>query len=573
MCSSDLGTISVTASSGSIVTINGQPYASGALYGPGTYNLVASAANGRGSGACTASATVVISEPAALSLTASSNSPVCFGSALNLSVAGSWTSVSWSGPNGFTSSLQNPVVNNVTNLNSGVYAVTAINSNGCSASSSTTVSVISTSVTASASPAVVCSGSASILNATGATNFSWSPSTGLSATTGSSVTARPTATTIYTVTGTTGTCTGSATVTVTAFSSGSQNGLENVIVEKYYVSNAADSAGSSGILPVGSVTYRIYADLAPGFNFQALYGVPGHPIKIQSSTSFFNNEDYGAVTPTSISSTNTRKNTVMLDSWFSVGGTANGKVGLLKPEDTDGSIGNANGILQNADTSIGFPLYQRDGMIGGSPLAATFVGLSSTGNGDLGVFDGLSRVGGDFISSNGSIAALGGAIGPNAANRVLVGQFTTEGAFHYELNVQIGTPCGGTQNYVSSAPVGNEILAGFLTNTINSAPLVANCSVVQPLNCVGSSNGSVSVSVSGGSAPYTYSWTPAASLLGANTGTPSASPSVNTTYHVTITNYGGCTKYDSAVVVVAGIAPPLNLVATPQTILNYTSFL
>ena len=76
----------------------------------------------------------------------------------------------------------------------------------------------------------------------------------------------------------------------------------------------------------------------------------------------------------------------------------------------------------------------------------------------------------------------------------------------------------------------------------------------------------LSIVGSAGGAPYTYSWTPAASLLGANTGTPSASPSVNTTYHVTITNYGGCTKYDSAVVVVAGIAPPLNLVATPQTI-------
>ncbi len=71
---------------------------------------------------------------------------------------------------------------------------------------------------------------------------------------------------------------------------------------------------------------------------------------------------------------------------------------------------------------------------------------------------------------------------------------------------------------------------------------------------------------SNGGAPYTYSWTPVATLLGANTSTPSASPAVTTTYNVSITSNGGCTKTSSAVVFVAGIAPPLNLVASPQTI-------
>lgn len=66
--------------------------------------------------------------------------------------------------------------------------------------------------------------------------------------------------------------------------------------------------------------------------------------------------------------------------------------------------------------------------------------------------------------------------------------------------------------------------------------------------------------------PYTYSWTPTVTLLGANTSAPSASPAVTTTYDVAITSSGGCTKFGSAVVFVAGIAPPLNLVASPQTI-------
>jgi hypothetical protein len=246
------------------------------------------------------------------------------------------------------------------------------------------------------------------------------------------------------------------------------NGLENIIVEKYYVSNAADAAGSSGNLPVGSVTYRIFADMLPGYNFQALYGVPGHDLVVQTSTSFFNNEDYGSTTPT-ISTTNIRKNTALLDSYFSVGGAANGRVGVLKSEDTNGSPGNAQGILQNNDPSTGGPinigtttsLSASDGMISGSPVDVTFVGIT---NAELNAFDATSQRGSSFSTSNGSIAALGGATGPTASNRVLIGQFTTDGVFYFEFNIQIGTPTGGVQNYVSHNPVGSEIQLPGLSN-------------------------------------------------------------------------------------------------------------
>ena len=76
-----------------------------------------------------------------------------------------------------------------------------------------------------------------------------------------------------------------------------QNGLEGIVVEKYYIANAADAAGSTGTLPVGSVTYRIYADMLPGYNFQGVYGNIPHPMEFRTSTTFFNNEDRGAVTP------------------------------------------------------------------------------------------------------------------------------------------------------------------------------------------------------------------------------------------------------------------------------------
>ena len=97
--------------------------------------------------------------------------------------------------------------------------------------------------------------------------------------------------------------------------SNAQNELENVIIEKYYVSNAADSAASAtaagGNLPVGSVTYRIYADMLPGYKFQALYGVAAHPLTISSSTTFFNEENFGGTSPNGISANNNRRNAVL----------------------------------------------------------------------------------------------------------------------------------------------------------------------------------------------------------------------------------------------------------------------
>jgi gliding motility-associated-like protein len=52
-----------------------------------------------------------------------------------------------------------------------------------------------------ASPPLICAGSSSNLVASGGSNYTWSPATGLSSTTGASVTASPSSTTTYTVTG------------------------------------------------------------------------------------------------------------------------------------------------------------------------------------------------------------------------------------------------------------------------------------------------------------------------------------------------------------------------------------
>lgn len=83
------------------------------------------------------------------SITSSSNSPLCDGSdlMLNVNVNDPVSAYSWSGPAGFSSTLQNPVVSGSTSLNSGSYSVTVTAINGCTSTSSTNA-VISPALTA-----------------------------------------------------------------------------------------------------------------------------------------------------------------------------------------------------------------------------------------------------------------------------------------------------------------------------------------------------------------------------------------------------------------------------------------
>ncbi|MFM9052376.1 MAG: T9SS type A sorting domain-containing protein, partial [Bacteroidota bacterium] len=71
--------------------------------------------------------------------------------------------------------------------------------------------------------------------------------------------------------------------------------------------------------------------------------------------------------------------------------------------------------------------------------------------------------------NNGSIAALGGATGVTPGNHILVGQFTTDGVLTFKLNMQIGTPSGGVEQYVASNPVGSEIFFSDLNYTSTSS--------------------------------------------------------------------------------------------------------
>jgi gliding motility-associated-like protein len=165
---------------------------------------------------CSSSAAINVTVNPLPIVNATYNSPLCEGSDLNLSVSSTANATyNWSGPNGYTSTIQNPVIASVQTTQAGAYTVTVTSAQGCSATGSVNVVVnaaVNLNITATATPPNVCQGQSSTLTATGATNFNWSGGLGAGAT--HNVT--PSATTTYSVTATDATtgCTATAAATV-----------------------------------------------------------------------------------------------------------------------------------------------------------------------------------------------------------------------------------------------------------------------------------------------------------------------------------------------------------------------
>ena len=80
--------------------------------------------------------------PVPVTPVASSNSPVCVGSTMNLTSDATGT-IAWTGPNSFTSAEQNPSITSVTSAAAGLYSVTST-VDGCTSLAGTTSVIINT---------------------------------------------------------------------------------------------------------------------------------------------------------------------------------------------------------------------------------------------------------------------------------------------------------------------------------------------------------------------------------------------------------------------------------------------
>jgi hypothetical protein len=364
-------------------------------------------------------------------------------------------------------------------------------------------------------------------------------------------------------------------------------GLEGIIVEKYYVANAADESNSiaNGAIPQlvanQSVTYRVYVDMEAGWKFSLLKGNANHPLKITTTTAFYNDPNNGVeIGAQGISAANIKKNTVMMDSYLTTGGVSAGKVGVVEGEDTDGSLGNTQGILQNNPGGVyGLPInvgtaatastIARDGLITGTAAVPTALGFGGAGTPSDVFIDNASV--GTFSTTNGALSILGGGLGFGPNNRILIGQFTTDGVFGFELNIQLINPGGTAVEFVANNPqVGETVFAG-LTLAPNNPPTV---SITAPLNGANVITGSA-VSITANAADADGSVTSVEFFvdglsIGIDNASPYASSYTATVGSHTITaratdNIGDFTNSSNVVIVAANNQAPTVSISAPAT--------
>ena len=170
-----------------------------------TYTVTGTDING-----CSATSSVQVVYSPAINPVAGSNTPFCPGGNINLTSTPSGMSYQWSGPNGFSSTAQNPVISGAGAAEAGTYIVTVTDANNCTASASTvvllTIPVGATANIVSTVPSPLCGQGNANLNADPVNGkspyaYEWTPATFLNSTTSKTPVATAiNATTTYTVT-------------------------------------------------------------------------------------------------------------------------------------------------------------------------------------------------------------------------------------------------------------------------------------------------------------------------------------------------------------------------------------
>lgn len=270
--------------------------------------------------------------------------------------------------------------------------------------------------------------------------------------------------------------------------------VENVIVEKYYISDANDFTDTSGgIVPIGSTTYRIYIDLAPGSILKKIYGDASHPFEIKSTEVFFNNILDGQTYAKEFLKVRYTENTVALDSWLTLGQVAKKQgtktyYGILKGQDDDGSfVGGVNndggsaliatGLLVNNDPSCGIPLTTADGI---DTMTVTPTNWFETGVVDFATGND-STIFGPFVPKKEFISTAftltnSGVTGVNLdSNQIIIAQLTTKGDLSFKINLELEQLVNGVPVTIKYVAKDTLLTNGEIFNPYLSYPQSCGC--------------------------------------------------------------------------------------------------
>jgi CHRD domain/Ig-like domain CHU_C associated/Calx-beta domain len=168
-----VGTYAWTSSNGFTSTAQSPAILNAAVSATGTYTITVTNVSG-----CTSTASVAVTVSALPTATASSNSPICAGTTLNLTGGGVGT-YAWTSSNGFTSTDQSPTISNATVSTSGTYTITVTNTNGCTSTASVAVTVNALPTATASSNSPICAGLMLQFTGTGGGTYLWTaPSNG-----------------------------------------------------------------------------------------------------------------------------------------------------------------------------------------------------------------------------------------------------------------------------------------------------------------------------------------------------------------------------------------------------------
>lgn len=171
----------------------------------GIYTVTASFTGAIGTNTCTTVTTTTVTIIPASTVALTPLATICNNGTINLLAPGGGNSYNWTGPNSFTSTVQNPVVNNAEVQNQGVYSV-SITASGCVRTGSINVDVYDVlRYTSVPSDTTLCFGQSANLGSSGAGgsgsySYSWNPANDLSNPNGDVTMATANTTTAYTVT-------------------------------------------------------------------------------------------------------------------------------------------------------------------------------------------------------------------------------------------------------------------------------------------------------------------------------------------------------------------------------------
>ena len=446
---------------------------------------------------------------------ASGNSPICAGEDINLTESGGdSTSWSWSGPNSFTSTYQNPTISSTNTASNGTYTVTITDSNGCTATDAVTITVNASPTANAGTDAAICIGSSTNLSASGGISYSWSPSTGLNATNVSNPTASPTTTTTYTVTVTDANgCTNTDDVIVTV----------NSLPIAETGTNITICSGSSVNLYV-SGGYSYSWSPSTGLNATNVF----NPIANPTSTTTY------TVTVTGFNGcTATDQLTVNVSSLI----TANAGADTSICHGSSTSLITSGGTSYAWSPSTGLSATNVPNPTASPTTITTYVVTVTDSNGCTNTDDVIVNVNSlpNANAGNDVSICVGSSIGLSASGGTSYSWSPSIGLSSTTVSNPSANPSASTAYTVTVTDASGCTDTDDVLVTVNSVA-AANAGIDVSI-CVGSS---INMQASGG---ISYTWGPSTGLSATNVSNPSANPTTTTTYIVTVTDAIGLYRY------------------------------